>query len=673
MTELFKARDLVNRKKAQLIELLPDTLSVEFEDNVVIETTKKKVIFSRFFWKLHSFYPMTPVLSRHFIDYVLKGKPLNSNTHIDLLTVIHKDVIETYGLHLPEQKEHILSLIYEITNDIYNEGSMYSEDSVMSIDILDFIEIVDHPVIKEATNNLSNSKDIIYNDKAVYDVYQIVNNVLNTDATLKNNSLVKAMKSKMVNSNQVSQCVAVRGFLTEVDGSILPVPILSNFTKGLTKLYDFIAESRSAAKALYFSEAPLQDAEYFARRLQLLTMTIESIHHGDCGSTEYMEWFVGPPTYDDNGKEIYPGDLNYMFGKYYLDESTGNLKEITFNDPALHNKVIKIRSVRHCKLHDPKTICSVCFGGLSRNISRFANLGHLVSATLTQQTSQSVLSTKHLDGSSVITAIHLTEQLGQYFKLNKSKNAYIIKDDYKNKKAKLIISCDEAIGLIDIVNVSDLENISPVRISSISCAEIRYLDKKNNEIAMPLMINQGNRKAIITIEFLKYLKIYRWEIDNKNNFVFDLTNWDFSLPVFKLPETEYSFSDHSKQVASIIESSMENISDRENPHSFVLTLQELFGLVNTKLNVNIAALEVILYANMVKGEGSFALARNQANPVLNVANQVIKNRSLSVAYAYEDVSSSLTNPKNFYQGDRPDSIFDVFFCPNEVTKHYPGK
>lgn len=672
MSQLFNARDLVNKRKAELLETLPDILSVQFEDGVTIETTKKKVVYSRFFWKLHSFYPLTPVLSRHFVEHVLKGKPLNSNTHIDLLTIIHKDVIETYGFHQPEQKEHILALIYEITNDVYNEGSMYSEDSVMSIDILDFLEIVDHPVIREATNQLGMSKDIIYNDKAIYDLYQIVNNVINNDKTIVNNSLVKAVKSKMVNSNQVSQCVAARGFLTEVDGSILPVPILSNFTKGLTKLYDFIAESRSAAKALYFAEAPLQDAEYFARRLQLLDMTIESIYYGDCGSTEYMEWFVGPPKFDDHGKEIYAGDLNYMVGKFYLDETTGQLKEITFNDPALHNKVIKLRSVYHCKHSDPKQICSVCFGGLSRNISRFANLGHIVSATLTQQTSQSVLSTKHLDGSSVITAIYLTEQLSQYFKLNKTKNAYIIKDDYKNKKVKIIISRDEAVGLIDIVNVSDLQNINPVRVSSISCIEIRYHDRQNNEIVMPLMINQGNRKAIITLEFLEYLKIYRWETDGKNNFVFDLSNWNFSLPIFKLPETEYSFSDHSKQVAGIIESSMENISDRENPQSFVYTLQELFNLVNTKLNVNIAALEVILYANAVKGNGSFALARNQPNAVLNVANQVIKNRSLSVAYAYEDVASTLVNPKNFYQGDRPDSIFDVFFCPNEVTKHYPN-
>lgn len=672
MSQVYKARDLVNKRKAELIESLPDRLSVIFEDNVVIETTKKKVIFSRFFWKLHSFYPLTPVLSTHFVDHVLKGSPLNSNTHIDLLTIIHKDVIETYNLNLPEQKEHILSLIYEITNDIYNEGSVYCEDSVMSIDILDFIEIVDHPVIREATNNLQNSKDIIYNDKAVYNVYQIVNNVINNDTSLKDNSLVKAVKSKMVNSNQVSQCVAVRGFLTEVDGSILPVPILSNFTKGLTKLYDFIAESRSAAKALYFSEAPLQDAEYFARRLQLLTMTIQNISYEDCGSTEYVEWFVGPPKYDDNNKQIYAGDLNYMLGKFYLDEETGQLKEITFNDPSLHNKVIKMRSVYHCRHPDPKVICSTCFGGLSRNISKYANLGHLVSATLTQQTSQSVLSTKHLDGSSVITAIYLTEQLGQYFKLNKTKNAYILKEEYKTKNVKLVISRDEAVGLIDIVNVNDLFNINPIRASSISCVEIKYIDKKNTELTMPLMINQGNRKAIITLEFLQYLKVYRWETDNRNNFVFDLSNWDFNLPIFKLPETEYSFSDHSKQVASVIESSMENISDRENPQSFVYTLQELFNLVNTKLNVNIAALEVILYANTVKGNGSYALARNQVNPVLNVANQVIKNRSLSVAYSYEDVSSTLTNPKNFYQGDRPDSIFDVFFCPSDVTRHYPN-
>jgi len=662
--EVFNARDLVNTKKAQLLQVLPDKLTVVFEDGVQIETTKRKILYSRFFWKAHSFYPKTPILSRHFVDHVLKGKLLHSRTHTDLLSIIIEDTVNAYGLHKPEQKEHLLELVYEITNDIHNEVTKYAEQDVMSIDILDFINVIEHPVIKEANNRAIATRE------SIAQTYATVSNVIHTDESLKNNSLVKAIKSKMVNENQVAQCVAVRGFPTEVDGSILPVPILSNFTKGLLKLYDFIAESRSAAKSLYFSEAPLQDAEYFSRRLQLLTMTVERIHHEDCGSTTYLEWRVNPPVKDENGKIVYQGDLNFMVGKYYLDETSNTLKEITHNDPAMWNTVLKLRSSIYCKHPDSHGVCSVCFGKLSENVSRFANLGHLVSATLTEQTSQSVLSTKHLDGSAVSSGIILTELTGKYFTTNKAKNCYILKKEFKDRNIKLIVNRDEAIGLVDIFNIDSIDNINPIRISSVECIELKYMETPEEEISMPLYINQGNRCAIMTIEFLKYLKHHRWETDSRNNFLFNLQDWDFSLPIFKLIEVEYSFSDHSHQVATLIESSMKNITDRLKPDSPVSTLQELFRLVNTKLNVNIAALEVMVYSIMSDGRDDYKLARNVDAPVLGVADRIIKNRSLGPAYAYEDQFDTIIDPKSFMKLNRPDSIFDVFIAPQEVVDTY---
>jgi hypothetical protein len=342
---------------------------------------------------------------------------------------------------------------------------------------------------------------------------------IDNEKDLKNNSLVKAVRSKMVNSNQVAQCVAVRGFLTEVDGTILPTPILSNYTRGLNSLYDLVAESRSAAKSYYFSESPLQDSEYFARRLQILCMTVEKIHYEDCGSTDYVNWLVNPPTFDDNGKMVYPGDLKFMLGKYYLNESTGKLDVITHDDSSFYGKVIKMRSSLTCKHHDKHGVCEVCFGKLAKNVSRFANIGHLSCATMTQQTSQSVLSTKHLDASSVSANIVLNSVSTNYFILNQSKNSYILKPSLAKKTVKIVINRDEAPGLTDILAVESVDNINPIRISSLTSIEISVEDEKGIDGDI-LYVNQENRKAVFTIDFLKYLKNFRWTTDSKNNFLF---------------------------------------------------------------------------------------------------------------------------------------------------------
>jgi hypothetical protein len=101
----------------------------------------------------------------------------------------------------------------------------------------------------------------------------------------------------------------------------------------------------------------------------------------------------------------------------------------------------------------------------------------------------------------------------------------------------------------------------------------------------------------------------------------------------------------------------------------------LFELVNSKLNVNIALLEVIIYAAMVKNaaEGDYGLARNSPNRTLGVSKQTLVNRSLSAAYAYEKQTMTLSDPASFFNKNRPDSIFDVFVAPRETVMFYKDK
>lgn len=659
------ARELVVANE-ETIKSIPDKVTVLFEDGVSVETTKRKILYSWYFWEIHRQYPNTPIYSTHHVESVLKGGTLNSATHRNLLSAIYKDVVHTYKLYNNANVEHLLGLVYSITNSVHNYISKEAEANVTTIDILDFIEVIEHPIIK-ATNEA-----IEPNNASIGRAYAKILDVIKTDQSLKNNSLAKAVRAGMVNANQVTQCISVRGFMTEVDGTIMPTPIFSNFTKGMKTVYNYIAESRSAAKSYYFAEAPLEDSEYFARRLQLLCMTVERLHHEDCGSTDYIDWFVNPPKKNDKGVTIYPGDLKFMIGKYYLDDNTKQLKIITHDDPSLHCKTLKLRSVINCRHPDKHGVCEVCFGNLGRNVSRFANLGHVCCATMTQQTSQSVLSIKHYDASASGVGIVLSPITSRYFTVDSKKTSYIFKKELQKENVKITVNRDEAIGLTDILNVNSLDNINVNRVSSIDSIEICTTDPTHGEFRNFVTVGQEGRTAILTKEFLEFLRMVRWTTDARNNFVFDLDGWDFNQPIMKLPEMEYSFADHSKQIASVIESSMKNITNRSTPQSAISTLMELFELVNSKLSVNLAALEVIIYATMVKSQDSSDMGRNSGENSLGIADAIIKNRSLSTAYAYEDIYDTLIDPKSFFKQDRPDSPFDVAIAPKEVVERYKG-
>lgn len=663
MRSHFKAREFVTPDPHKLWEVMPPEFTIEFDDGASFVTTAKKTFVSAFCWAFFLKYPETPLLAKHHLQTTLKGKPLNSSTINELLETIQRDAVYHYNLVLPLEKEDVLKLLWSINNRIYNEVTPYTEEDVTTLDLVDFLDIVDHPEIVRAIAAVPST--VHSKDPIIKETYDRCLEVIKTDPSLKDNNLCRMVEAKLVNNNQIVQCVVFRGFGTEVDGAIFLEPIMSNFVNGMTRLFDLTAESCSARKALLFAEAPLEDAEYFSRRLQLLTTTIERFVYQDCGTTRYADWYVHDAVYDSNGTMTYAGDLKYLIGKNYLDRDTKQLRQIDGSEKHLINSTIKMRSVLFCDATSQHTCCSVCFGGLAHNVSRFANLGHLCAATMTQQTTQSVLSTKHLDASSKSEDISLTSEQNTFFVLDQNKNGLLFKSDYAKKKLKFEINRDQAAGLADVMAFDNFDVLSFERIANIQVIDVRYFDGVG-EVAHPLKISTDKRKAVFSEPFLRYLKKHPWETNDKGNFVFDMKDWNFKLPVIFYPEVEYSYSDHSQQIARMIESSVENMTDRVKPNSPAITLQELFMKVNDKLNMNIAPLELIVAAIMVPGPGSYDLGRGDPNAVLGIAQMLIKNRALSNAYAFKEQVTTLTSAKSFFPEGRPDSPMDVFFAPREV-------
>lgn len=643
------------------VSQLPTQHTIVFDDGETLTAYSRETIYTHLFLGLFAPYPRVRILKKHHIATILGVDALDTSTHLKLCTAIFQSIVEDEGLELPINKEPLLKAVYETVSEAMGKLSSLTKRNVTSIDILDFIQIAKHPKIEAL--RVSAQED----PRRIKYAYEESVKTIEAEPEFAENGLTKAVRSKMVKANQVTQCVVFRGFGTEVDGAIFQTPIWSNYTFGNTRFYDFVADSRTAAKSHFYADTALRDSEYMARKFRLFATVLERIVYEDCGSTEHLLWEIKGALKDSSGTTIYPGDLVFMVGKNYLDETTGQYLSIKGDEKHLIGKKIQMRSLIHCKTPDPHAVCHVCAGKLSQNISRFANLGHLGSVTTTKETTQNILSIKHVNTSSMTAKILLGEHEQHFMNTGPNGAAFFLNASLKPLKPTLTVLKDQAAGLVDISSVEDLDKIT---LSRISQTKLVGLSTGEAGYEVSLKVEQKNKASMMSPFFLKYLKAKGWSMDAKNNFVFDMSDWDYSLPVFIMQNKEESFVDLANQINVMVESSQKLAQRRQVNGAAVLLLQDLFDLVNSKLRVNILSFEIIIYALMVASKSNYSLSRGSKDPVLGIAEVLTKYRSLGAALVYEDQHETLTDPANFYKGKRPDSPFDVFFSPREVVEAY---
>lgn len=638
--------------------------TVMCEDGVAVVTDLRHFGLSALFFSLNYKYNL-PIISSNLIESTLRGRSLSTGTFPEHLSVYAKYICEVGGYSGSATMDELSKDLIQVNNHVYNTMVIRAQNSRVSISILDFLQVINHPFMKKLHEEMVNG------DINIKHAYKETEKFLKYTKDLQQNKVIKAVKTGMANTNQVMQCVMTLGYPTEVNGDIMPFPITTNFTRGIRDVYSYVTESFSASKSYYFTDEPLKKSEYFSRRLQLVTMTVQRLHHNvDCGSTTYLKWpEIKPPAFDEDGNMSYAGDLNFMTGKYYVNEETNKLEIIKGNEAHLHNKPLLIRTAIGCNHPDKAGVCEVCYGELARNIPAISNLGHTNTCVMTQQTTQGTMGNKHLNASAVAVAIIMSEMASTYFVRPNNHSFLKIKPFFKDKGMTLTLEKENVRGITDLVYIENISKINHSRVTAVVNVAISHTEN-GKIIDNVVRVAQMSRRAYLSKAFLQYIKEYGYTLDAKGNFVFNLDNWSFNQPVFEFTRKEQNLAQHSQEIAVLIESSMEEITNRENPDSPQQTLYELFNKVNQKLNVHLSCLEVIIYAFMIPEKGNFGLARGSKAPILGIYNQIISGRSLSAQYIYEDLTKVVMSPQSFKSDNRPSHPVDVFFHPKEVLNQY---
>lgn len=647
--ERIPVRQILAMTAEQVWAMVDRPFILEFDDGD-LETDTRLTQYSWYTMVFNRMYPQAPVYKRYHIGKARLGMRTTAEL-IETSLFETKDWFDARGEGQLLDLDDARQIVYDTFQDIYNDFTMNIPQSVSSICILDFIDIVTHPKIKEINENTKPSPNSIEH------TYTAVKGVLLDENELVGNPVAKVAKSGLVSMGQILQCVSVRGYLTDINSRIFHTPVLQGYTHGITKLYESMVESRSASKALWFAKDPVADSEYFNRRMQLVCETLKHIHPGDCGSQHYIEWRLTASNFEN------------LLGKIYLEDD-GKLKPIIKRDRnKLIGRTLKTRSILKCQHIDAYGVCATCFGELANAIPAKTVLGHVSATTLCEILSQRVLSTKHLDGSTSVESFKISEHDQYYIREGSDESKLRLMAELKiAEEVRMIVPHQYAPRLTDLHRVRHVRELPMERLAELVEVQLEIInDGTINTVTVS--VSMGSRRAYFGELFLSFLKEVGWTTTPRGDFLIDLSDWDFEDDVFELPQRHLNTVEYMTMIENFIKASpsankvRDKGTKRMNSGSYSTTEEALFAfddLINSKLSVNIAHLEAILLSTMAidPENHDHRMPVDRLNGVVGYYEDNMWFRSLSATMAYEKQGAVLSDIRTFILDNRPDHPLD---------------
>ena len=644
-TNSITAREITNLQRQVVWQLPALKYKVTFDNGEVVKMRLKDVIFNRYIWELFILAPQSvQILPAHSItSFINEDNAYYADTHMRMLEVVFKHIITSLGIKRYSEKEPYLYCIYNIVDYIQNEIVESVADSVSTIDAVDFVDVINRPEI------VGIHKALQPNPESIEAAYKAIKTFMVNDKT--SNRFVKAYRAKAINENQANQCIGPRGLISDLDRTVYRRPVMNGFIRGMGSLYEMMVESCTAAKSLNASGSHIQTSEYTSRRLQLLSMIVNGVVFGDCGSTEYMRIVVTAQ------------NIECLRGKYYLLQD-GTLGVIDGTEVHLHDKIVQIRTTLGCKHHDSTKVCSVCLGEMSGNFEESSNVGYTVTAFLMEKMTQAILSTKHLTHSVRKSFIRLEGLAVKYFYPTENGDL-MFHPDLNLTGLQLILPNSKVGKLVDVLSLQHT-NIGLSKIGELEEIIIRDM-KHKSPISEKFYVSYKDRPSVLTRYLLEYIKGCDMQSDPRGNFVIPLDGIDKSQPIFNNPLKETNIVSFVNRISSIIELNKDKIVD---PYQ---KLDLLFNTTLEKFKCNIFVLEVLIYSTTVYNapNGNYRLGRG--SPVSQTESKftIFQNRDFSALGAYEKQMTAIK--------DSPLSVFNpngkqthpmsVFFIPQHmVTK-----
>lgn len=616
------------------------------------ECTVQRAVYSTFCWNFQRLFDKAPLEKRHMLAYPAR---ITSNSHLRLMEHSYWDTFDVYLAAGQELDLEYLDIIAcKSSNAIYNYCVDELPEWIETLSLDDYVDLVESPEIKAALEMVEPNR------KSIAECHDKISKLLMNAKDLAKNTLAEFARSKFISMGQILQCIAPKGFPTEIDSRYFQYPILNSFLTGLNTMYESAAESRSASKAMYYSKDHVEKGEYFQRKMQLGTFPVARLFRGDCGATEYLEVKMRE-------------DLLYAFAGKYMLQPDGSLKPIWKHDVHLKGQTIKLRSGIHCKRFHEHGVCHTCFGYLGWSIVKDSNLGHICASELCKDASQALLAVKHSDATSEIADISLGDVEQLYLTPAEDADLRLLHNP-QLKGLKLAVEERYVKNIHDIRVVDELSKLTLSNTTSIYSMQLWFTDEDGFDQAVRLTVSNGSRMASFTLAALEYIRKTGWTITEDGSYVIDLKDWEYDDSLLSLPIQHANMLEYINDVETFIRSSGkgdgEGTRDRLINYDNLSEGLMLFNdMVSSKLSINIAHQETVISCMTARSQTDARFPTSPSEGVVMPYEDLMRKRSLSGALAYEHLERIYGVPDTYLNQTRCYHPMDALLAdlPEGVT------
>ena len=298
------------------------------------------------------------------------------------------------------------------------------------------------------------------------------------------------------NYTQVKQIQSSRGFVSDIEGRVIPSAINSSLLNGLNQ-NEWFASAYGSIKGLIDSSKNTSMSGYLTRRMIYITSAVEldqKLH--DCGTDHYLSRTLT----EDNYKI-------YLY-RFFKNPENGEEFVLTkFNYKEKLNIPLLMRSPLTCKCEGNK-ICHKCYGLLYRK-HKSRQIGYIAAQSLGERASQLTLRTKHISGVTNITLPSWAKIEGGYIIteiptiITITPETVVISDNFENEEFEIPLATVDIIAPNAVKESSEEIEIDADDEEFVNI-EVRYNIPDVGKIAT---ISMKNHDVVTSVsEFSRYIR-----------------------------------------------------------------------------------------------------------------------------------------------------------------------
>lgn len=597
----------------------------------------------------------------YLINEVVQGEFYNDDILKHPINTYLKRFME-FNQH-PEIVDKVKILIWIWQNKLNNYLTVMTERYAISATAEDIVELIDTEFIQDLRYRIISGQITINEGESEFSTWVL------TEDSIENNNFIMLSRIGAVSINQGYQTVVMRGAVFDLNNRILPNPIYDSYAEGIVNHGDSLGESRGSGKALISNGPALKSSESFHRKGRLFASPLHGISSEvDCGSNILVP--IKATTYDL---------LLSLQGKYiklHPEDGVLTLATPEFLKSLTLPITLWMRDSAFCLSHDPAQPCPTCYGAMVTAIpynvitKRHAMIGGWSATAIIKDIGQGLLSLKHFLRNTVTVPFTVHQRDSKVITTNK--HDIFLQKALVAEGTELILDAKMIKELSDMRGLDSLENVSDDKLSYFTEVTLRYLiDDPMNDgkaiVQQPITVSVSNRKAIMTSDMLDYVLRVGWEQKDKKFITVSLSEWNPTLPMFKLTNTHEDLDYLRKEIENFMRFSNRNskwLSQEVTPELFGETVTELWKLINTKFKGhNIIHASTLLYSLVALDpeNGCYTLMNGHGTKYFSSYERNLYNRGVGTAFLFNDPQKLINTPEWFLVKDRLDGPSESYW------------